>query len=113
MYLRSLQQKDAPLMLEWMHDTMVVEKLQADFASKTLEDCLSFIESAQDYTADIHLAVVDDSDTYMGTASLKHIENRTAEFAITVRRAAMGKGFSAYAMKTMLPEKGSYKGIDL
>ena len=50
-------------MLEWMHDPTVVEKLQANFASKTLEDCLSFIESAQDYTTDIHLAVVDDSDT--------------------------------------------------
>lgn len=89
-------------MLEWMHDPMVVEKLQANFASKTVEDCLSFIESAQDYTTDVHLAVVDDCDTYMGTVSLKHIENGTAEFAITVRRAAMGKGYSAYAMKTIL-----------
>ena len=92
MYLRSLQQKDAPLMLEWMHDTMVVEQLQADFASQTLEDCLSFIEAAPDYTTDIH----------MGTVSLKHMESGTAEFAITVRRAAMGKGYSAYGMKTIL-----------
>ena len=102
MNVRPLQPKDAPLILEWMHDPTVVEKLQANFASKTLEDCLSFIESAQDYTTDIHLAVVDDSDTYMGTVSLKHMESGTAEFAITVRRAAMGKGYSAYGMKTIL-----------
>lgn len=98
-------------MLEWMHDPTVVEKLHTNFASKTLEDCLLFIESAQDYTTDIHLAVVDDSDTYMGTVSLKHIENRTAEFAITVRRAAMGKGYSAYAMKTILAYGHQKRGL--
>lgn len=102
MKLRKLKPDDAPLMLEWMHDPTVVEMLQADFASKTLEDCLAFIESAQNCTTDIHLAIVDDSDTYMGTVSLKHIANRTAEFAITVRKAAMGKGYSAYGMKTIL-----------
>ena len=39
MYLREFKQKDAPLMLEWMHDPSVVENLQTDFGSKTIEDC--------------------------------------------------------------------------
>ena len=89
-------------MLEWMHDPSVVENLQADFASKTLEDCTEFIQEAQSCQTALHLAIVDDADTYMGTVSLKHIENGTAEFAISVRRAAMGKGYAAYGMKTIL-----------
>ena len=37
MKLRFLQEKDAPLMLEWMHDKNVTEKLRANFAAKTLD----------------------------------------------------------------------------
>lgn len=102
MKLRKLEWKDAPLMLEWMHDPSVVKNLQANFASKTLTDCMEFIHSAQNCAANLHLAIVDDNDTYMGTVSLKHIADGTAEFAITVRSAAMGHGFSAYGMKTIL-----------
>ena len=38
----------------------------------------------------------------MGTVSLKNIENDAAEFAITVRKNAMGKGFSKYAMSEII-----------
>ena len=38
----------------------------------------------------------------MGTVSLKNIENGTAEFAITVRKGAMGKGVSKYAMSEII-----------
>ena len=48
MKLRMLKIKDAPFMLEWMHDDFVVHDMKTNFASKTLEDCISFIESAQD-----------------------------------------------------------------
>lgn len=43
MNLRKLELKDAPLMLEWMHDPDVVQNMQADFAHKTLSDCENFI----------------------------------------------------------------------
>lgn len=89
-------------MLEWMHDPTVVEKLHTNFADKTLEDCQAFIASAQNCGEDLHLAIVDDSDTYMGTVSLKHMENGTAEFAITVRRCAMGGGYAPYGMQAIL-----------
>lgn len=91
-------------MLQWMHDRTVTEKLQADFASKTLEDCCRFIHASQDSSSDLHLAIADDADTYMGTVSLKHIDhaNATAEFAITVRAAAMGKGYSRFGMAAIL-----------
>jgi diamine N-acetyltransferase len=102
MKLRKLELKDAELMLEWMHDPSVVKDLQADFASKTKIDCEYFITAAQDVSKDLHLAIVDDEDEYMGTVSLKHIENGSAEFAITVRRTAMGKGYSKWAMNEII-----------
>ena len=102
MRLRKLEEKDAPLMLEWMHDPSVVKYMQADFASKTIDDCVDFIKSAADRTTGIHFAVVDDNDEYMGTVSLKHITDNDAEFAITVRKAAMGRGFSTFAMKEII-----------
>ena len=100
MRLRNLECKDAPLMLEWMHDQDVVKYLAADFASKTIEDCNRFIASSLVNKDNIHKAIVSDEDEYMGTVSLKHIDwvNGSAEFAITVRKAAMGKGYSWFGM---------------
>jgi diamine N-acetyltransferase len=102
MNLRKLKQKDAPFMLEWMHDPFVTRFLWADFASKTIEDCKMFIELSQNSHINIHMAVTDDNDTYMGTASLKNINNDTAEFAIVMRREAMGGGYSKYGMNEII-----------
>ena len=102
MKLRKLTSQDAPLMLEWMHDPSVVEHLAANFAGKTLEDCRRFIDWAGATTEDLHLAVADEQDEYMGTVSLKHIAEGTAEFAITVRACAMGKGYAAWGMEEIL-----------
>lgn len=113
MRLRKLEQRDAERMLAWMHDRTVVERLQTDFTAKTLKDCKDFIESSQD-AENIHFAIVDDEDTYMGTVSLKHIRNETAEFAIVICKAAMGKGYSIRAMDEILKigfERYSLKDI--
>ena len=98
MRLRKLESKDAALMLEWMHDKDVTEDLKTDFMSKTLDDCKAFIEAAANEEHDLHLAIVSDDDEYMGTVSLKHIKDGRAEFGITVRKAAMGKGYSHFGM---------------
>ena len=102
MNLRKLELNDVPLMLEWMHDPDVVKNMQADFAHKTLNDCENFIKASQIDSKNLHLAVVDDDNTYMGTVSLKNIKNGVAEFAITVRKSAMGRGFSKYAMSEII-----------
>ena len=102
MKLRKLASHDAPLMLEWMHDPSVVGHLSTNFAEKTLEDCQGFIDWANNAKSDLHLAIADEADTYMGTVSLKHIHEGTAEFAITVRAAAMGKGYAGYGMAAIL-----------
>ncbi|MDE5977730.1 MAG: GNAT family N-acetyltransferase [Turicibacter sp.] len=102
MQLRKLKIKDAPLMLEWMHDKSVVGDLRTDFSQKTIEDVEKFIEFSWDINANLHLAIVSDEDIYMGTVSLKHIEEGSAEFAITVRSEAMGHGYSWFGMEEIL-----------
>ena len=105
MKLRNLMPKDAPLMLQWMHDETVVPHLGTNFMEKTIDDCNRFIAWANETNTDLHLAVADENDEYMGTVSLKHIHDGTAEFAITVRACAMGKGYSKFGMAAIL-EKG-------
>lgn len=102
MNLRKLQIKDAPLMLEWMHDRSMIDKLQTDFETRTLKDCENFIKSAQSMSNNIHLAITNDNNVYMGTVSLKHISSHSAEFAIIVRKNAIGKGFAQYGMSEIM-----------
>ena len=102
MTLRKLELKDAPFMLEWMHDNSVVKYMQADFASKTIDDCVRFIKNSASDSQNLHLAIADEEDQYMGTVSLKNIKDNTAEFAITIRSIAMGKGISKQAMKDII-----------
>lgn len=110
--LRKLKKSDASLMLEWMHDEDVVHFMKADFQHKTLGDCEEFIESAQDDRNNLHLAAVDDNDTYMGTVSLKNIDHGSAEFAITMRKVAMGKGYAAEAMKQIIDKGFNELGLE-
>lgn len=114
MLLRKLELKDTPLMLEWMHDDNVTHDLNADFALKKLEDAESFILASADISNNLHLAIVSDTDEYMGTVSLKHIdrESNNAEFAITVRRAAMNRGYSWYGMTEIIRTAFEELGLD-
>lgn len=104
MNLRKLELKDAPLMLEWMHDKDVIANMNRDFSSLSIEDCEQFISKSQTYEKNAHMAVVDENDEYLGTVSLKNIDmqKKNAEFAITIRKSAMGKGVSSYAMKEII-----------
>lgn len=112
MRLRKLEIKDAPLMLEWMHDNRVVEYLRADFLSKTIQDAESFIKNSHDDSTNIHLAIVSDEDEYMGTVSLKNIENQSAEFGITVRYEAMGHGYSWFGMEEIIKKAFDELGLE-
>lgn len=102
MRLRKLEIKDAPLMLEWMYDQSVVENLRTNFQSKTLDDCETFIRSSWDDEKNCNMAIVNEDDTYIGTVSLKNIKENSAEFGITIRKIAMGKGYAREAMEKMI-----------
>lgn len=105
MKVRKLCLNDAKYMLEWMQDSNVTENLSTVFTSKTIEDCYNFIrQSLFDSNNAIHLAVCDDNGEYYGTVSLKNIDtfNSNAEYAISMRSCAMGKGYSSYATNAIL-----------
>jgi diamine N-acetyltransferase len=101
--LRKLLPKDAPFMLEWMHDGSITCNFQQDFAHATIETVHQFIENS--YTdLDQNFAVVDENDEYLGTISLKHIShsNDKAEYAIVLRKKAHGTGAAVSATKELL-----------
>lgn len=102
MYLRRLELKDASLMFAWMHDKNVTSNLRTDFASKTICDAEEFIKRSWNDECNLNLAIASDEDEYMGTVSLKHIDNGSAEFAITVRTEAMGRGYSWFGMECII-----------
>lgn len=102
--LRKLKQKDAPLMLEWMQDREINSCFRFDAQCMTLEKVCSFIEKAQDISTDMHLAVINEKDEYLGTISLKEIDliNHTAEYAISMRKCAIGNGIARSATEKIL-----------
>lgn len=112
MLLRKLELKDAPLMLAWMHDKDVTANLRTDFASKTLLDAENFIKGSWEDKENYALAIASDEDEYMGTVSLKHIEDGSAEFAITVRAEAMGRGYSWYGMESIIEKAFNELGLE-
>lgn len=102
MKLRKLKLQDASKMLEWMHDRNVVQDLRTDFMSKTIEDCEQFINNSWEGANNQNFAITDENDVYMGTVSLKNINEKSAEFGITVRSCAMGRGYAKEAMHAVL-----------
>lgn len=107
MMLRKLEEKDAEGMLEWMHDSDIQRFLQFPMMSRTKDDVLEFIRTAEIYPfhgKNIHYAVVDESDEYLGTVSLKavNMEAKNAEFGISFRKKAQGRGIAAQATRELL-----------
>lgn len=102
--LRSLEERDAPYMLEWMHDPETNRLFRANFAAFTEQDVLRFIEDAQTDGKSLHRACADADDEYLGTVSLKNIDraNADAEYAISFRKCARGTGAARFATGEIL-----------
>lgn len=92
--LRPLKETDAERMLEWMRDERVTAYLRIGGPDTRLEDVQKFIASAQNETKNLHRAIVDENNTYLGTVSLKNIDhkNKQAEYAIAMHPDGMGCG---------------------
>ncbi|MBP3604442.1 MAG: GNAT family N-acetyltransferase [Lachnospiraceae bacterium] len=104
MKLRPLELKDAPLMVEWMQDSDIYSKMAYDAKDISVLNAEKFIEASKDRNENVHLAIASENDEYLGTVSLKNIDqkNSNAEFAIAIRKCAMGQGISKYAMIEIL-----------
>lgn len=100
--LRKLESKDAPFMLEWMHDAEICSGFQYPFEQSTEETVMQFINHS--FTEkNQHFAFVNEQDEYLGTISLKNIShiNDKAEYAVVARRCALGTGAARQATEEL------------
>lgn len=104
MKLRKLEMKDADFMNEWMHDEDITQYMLTDFSEMDLKDCVAFISKSSNDSVNVHYAVCNDDDEYLGTVSLKNINMRdkSAEYAIIFRNKALGTGASMWATQEIL-----------
>lgn len=104
MKLRKLLYKDIPYMLEWMRDEEINKYLAKDFSAFDEESQKKFIDNSIT-DENITFAIVnDDEDEYLGSISLKNIDfdNKSAEYAICIRKKCMGKNISKIATDLIL-----------
>lgn len=107
MQLRKLRIEDAALMLEWMNDSSINRWFRFNASSYTLEQVTDFIAKANhmyETGENYHFAITEDGKEYLGTISLKDVDlvNRNAEYAICLRKCAIGKGLAYEASKEAL-----------
>ena len=113
-YLRPLLKKDAPFMLEWLVDSDVTKNFCFETRNMTLENVFDFIKKSEAKEEDVHFAVVDNEDEYMGTISLKKInkKSKSGEYAIVLRKKAQGRGYAAKATKELLDYAFEERGLN-
>ena len=113
--LRNLKIEDALFMLEWMHDEDITQYLKRDFTLMTLEDCVCFIKNSWNDDRNCHLAIAAEDGEYLGTVSLKEIDNRNkrAEFGIVIRKKAMGTGIAIKSMREIFEYGVNIYNIEL
>lgn len=107
MKLRLLVDKDAKGMLDWMHDPKVNCFFRFRAEDMTEEKALAFIEQANndvEQKKSYNFAITDGDDEYLGTISLKEVdwEARVAEYAISMRTKAQGRGLATKATNEIL-----------
>lgn len=107
MILRLLKEDDAKCMLDWMHDPKVNQFFRFDANSMTEEKAKDFIKQSNcdiEQKKAYNFAITDGDDEYLGTISLKDIdwEARVAEYAISMRTKAQGKGLATKATKEII-----------
>lgn len=90
-----------------MRDPDIQKSFRFSTQDKTYDDVLGFISNAETQPVDgksIHYAIADENDEYLGTVSLKNVDMqcRSAEYAISLRKCAQGKGIAAWATKKIL-----------
>jgi RimJ/RimL family protein N-acetyltransferase len=113
MKLRELELIDIRYMLEWMKDPDISRVFTFSPENMTEETVKSFILNSKNDPKNVHFAIVDDHNEYMGTVSLKNInlQAKNAEYAISTRKVAHGKGIARFATIEIL--KYAFDTLDL
>lgn len=105
MQLRALEKRDLPLMLEWMRDKEYLAYFREETLSRGDSEVEAFIDNAAKLDGNArHFAIASDKDEYIGTVSLKNIDEqkRCAEYAIVLRKGFFGAGASEFATAAVI-----------
>ena len=102
--LRRLELKDAINMLECLRDPNVNKFMNIDGSKMSISDCEEYIRKSWDDNKNKHFAIVDKNDDWVGTISLKNIDNEVqqAEYAIITSSSVHGKGFALEGTKAII-----------
>lgn len=101
MELRKLKTDDAKLILEWMKDPELNQFFRFNPLEITLKSVNLFIENSLIPSENKHYAISENGE-YLGTVSIKNIKNKSCEFAIGLRKKAIGKGVGTFATREIL-----------
>ena len=100
--MRELQLKDAKRMMDCLNDKSITETMRIRSHTFTLEECENFIKKSLVDIKNKNFAIVDENDNWVGTVSLKDIDEEEAEYAIITCQEAHGKGYAQKATKEIL-----------
>jgi len=103
-YLRNLRLSDADYMEEFIQDGDIAKNLLFTRYPYSKENMIEFIKSSWNDRRNVHYAITNDADEYIGTISLKNISciDRNAEYAIVTRRKFWGQGVALQATDKIL-----------
>ena len=104
MQLRNLDIADAEGMYAWLSDDKVTSGLNGEYKDCLIQDAKKFIFESDHTPNEVHKAIVTDENDYVGTVSLRFINDpeETAELAIVVRSDFFGKGYAWFGVVSML-----------
>lgn len=104
MQLRNLDIADAEGMYAWLSDDKVTSGLNGEYKDCLIQDAKNFIFESAHTSNEVHKAIVTDENDYVGTVSLRFINDpeETAELAIVVQSDFFGKGYAWFGVVSML-----------
>lgn len=102
--LRELRVSDAEYMCEYLKDKEIATSFLYTRYPFEKENFIEFIKNSWKNKTDIHYAISDEHDNYIGTISLKNINyiDRHAEYAIVTRKEYWGKEYAKQATDLIL-----------
>jgi len=101
---RALQLSDADYMCEFLDDPDISGNFLYTRYPFSKDNFIEFIKSSWGSKSNIHYAIVDENDEYVGTISLKNVNyiDRNAEYAIVIRKKYWGKDYAYEATKKII-----------
>lgn len=102
--LRPLIIEDATYMMEFINDKEISSNFKFTRYPFTIDSFKAFIQNSWNDKDNVHFAIEDEDGEYAGTISLKNINyiDRTAEYAIVVRKKCWGSGIAQEATSKII-----------